>query len=128
MDRNDRFSIFRYVFLYILRIDVQGRGVDIHENNLCPRHCDRLGCCDKRICCRYYLVTPTDAESFQGKENRIGTVADTDAMLRAAECCESLLEGPHIRPPDEGGTRENVCDRPVDLGLDAHVLCFQVYE
>ncbi|MGA9031816.1 MAG: hypothetical protein WB402_04775, partial [Sulfuricaulis sp.] len=60
------------------------------------------------------------------QEDGIRTVSHADAVLRAAERRERRLECLDEGTSDEGGFRDDVRDRLVDLVLDALVLRFQV--
>src|SRR5436190_22278244 len=126
MHRDDGFCSRSDLLLDPLDIDIECRGIDVHEDHLGTCHPNGFGRGDEAVRDRNDLVAWPDAERPQRDEQRIRAIREADAMRNPAILCECLLERLYEWTSDEGGIRDDRGDGGVDVGLDRLVLCFQI--
>ncbi len=112
----------------LARIDEQIVVAAVDEHDVCAGAYDRLGRRDERIGGKDHFIATPDAQTQQHELDRIGPVADTDAMLRPGERGKLLFEGADRRSTDERRVGQHVRKAGGDLIGDLCVLRPQIDE
>ena len=103
-------------------VDEQPVVVAVHEHGCRTDARDRLRGGDERVGGEHDLATGADTRSPQRELERVGAVADADAVVDPGEGGVLTLEVGDRRPVDEGRGGEDGGDACLDLGCDLGVL------
>jgi len=110
MDRDDRFGSRRYRGDGRVGIDVEGIGVDVHEDRLGAEPDNRAGRGEERVRARYDLVAGPDAEGHQRRQQRVSTRRHRDGVFDAKLAGQVLFEGFDFGAADEALTVDDASD------------------
>ena len=112
--------------LHAFRREIESDRIDIAEDRSCIQPGDDTGRCEKRIRGRDDLVTRTDVERHQRKQQRVGAGRDADAVTGIRVGRDLLLELDDLRPEYEVLGSTEIADCGLDGRFQRRVLRAQV--
>jgi spore coat polysaccharide biosynthesis protein SpsF (cytidylyltransferase family) len=121
VDRQDYFDgrVGGESFFHQIGVDVQGFGIDVHENRFGSAHDSGIGGGGKGIWRGNESVARAETGRAAGQQQRIGAVGYGKSMGRLAEILQGLLKLPQTRALGQPVTVENLTHEVVFFGADA---------
>ncbi len=112
--------------LQLRRVDVEGGGIDVHEDRRRAEEADHLGGCDEGEGGREDGVARTDLEGHERHQEGVGARGAADGMLHADVGGERRFQFPDLRAVDVLAVGENPGDVGVQFFRNAPLLGGQV--
>jgi hypothetical protein len=128
MHRYDRLRARRDGVFDSIGIDVVGARVDVYKDRSCSALGYRLGGGEKGERGRDHFVTRSDAQCLQREPQSPGPGGEPNGALRPDKGSECPLKPGYLFTENEARVVEDSLNGRINLGLDAGVLCFEVYQ